>query len=176
MKRHIRVLFLSKRLASRGLKKEKNKNKRERCQLVGVERYKNERYMKGKNNRYVRKGKKKWLTRRFLQFLCIPAALWGINWSISPNTRANTPTHLTHAFTELISHSMAHRLTDTLRDDWLTAESHIRCAGNYSMSNCSQSIITEDRLTERSRDISKSLDGAGFVIKESAERSECGMC
>ena len=60
------------------------------------------------------------LPRCFLQFLYIPSALWGINLSISPDTKTNTPTHLTHAFTAHISHSIAHRLTDNLRVDWLT--------------------------------------------------------
>lgn len=63
------------------------------------------------------------LLRCFLQFLYIPAASWGITLSISPNAKANTPTHLTHAFTALISHSIAHRLTEALRVDWLAVRS-----------------------------------------------------
>lgn len=54
---------------------------------------------------------------RLLHLLYIPAALWAINLSISSNTKTSTPTHLTHAFTALISHSIAHRVTDTLRAD-----------------------------------------------------------
>lgn len=59
----------------------------------------------------------------FLHFLYIPSASWGINLSISPNAKANTPTHVTHAFTGLISHSVAHRQTETLRVDWLAVRS-----------------------------------------------------
>lgn len=73
--------------------------------------------------RKERKGRRISLPLCFLQFLYIPATLWGITQSISPNTEANTPTHLTHAYTALISHSIAQWLTETLRVDWLTVRS-----------------------------------------------------
>lgn len=41
-----------------------------------------------------------------------------VGHSVSSNAKANMPTHLTHAFTALVSHSIAHRLTETIKVDW----------------------------------------------------------
>lgn len=67
--------------------------------------------------KHERKGDRFAVVWCFLQFLSIPDASSGINLGFSPNAKANTPTHLTHAFTALISHSIAFRLTEALKVD-----------------------------------------------------------
>lgn len=120
MKRHISLLFLFKRPACRGLKRSQSLSRRGEADEWERDKVRKADKWEKAEGKKKRTGQRVCLPRCFLQFLYIPAALWGINLSISPNTRANTPTHLTHAFTALISHSIAHRLTDTLKADWLT--------------------------------------------------------